>query len=299
MKLRKIHQASKLVLIIAFIVIILIVGKILVRQTPAIKSASMLQTHPVTFFDERLFMAGIAEAEKRERPAFTDTAGGIVPHHELASGIIANFFKNLAASQPKTIILLGPNHSEHGRYRALTSRFAWKTKNGNVMPAFPVIDTLIKNHTVMVDEKILPDDQALATLMPYIKYYLPDVTVAPILLSSRFTAVEVKQLAASLSNVTNKDTAVIASADFSHYLPAKQAEMKDSVTYATIKRFDYPQLLKMSSDYLDSPVSVAVFLMLMQQRQRTNTILLDHTNSGILTRDPNRPTTSYFSLLYY
>src|SRR3989338_4582461 len=43
--------------------------------------------------------------------------GGIVPHHALADGVIAQFFDEIATENPRRIILLSPDH--FGMSRAL------------------------------------------------------------------------------------------------------------------------------------------------------------------------------------
>jgi len=117
-------------------------------------------------------------------------------------------------------------------------------------------------------------------------------------LSGGLTEYESEVLASSLSNFITKDIVVIASVDFSHYLTSAQAKEKDIITFQILKEFDYKRLYLLNNDYLDSPPSIGVLLMIMQKLETTKMDLLFHTNSGELQNDEYIQTTSYFSITY-
>lgn len=77
---------------------------------------------------------------------------------------------------------------------------------------------LIGKNLVNIDEGVLPNDHALSSLMPFIKYYMPDTKVVPILLSKKFSKEKPRVLADNLSKLVKKDIVLVASVDFSHYL---------------------------------------------------------------------------------
>lgn len=255
-------------------------------------------SHPLTFFDKDTFYAGIEQAKKESKFFTYPVTGGIIPHHLYVGFIIADFFNRLSAQHPKTIILIGPNHYEQGNFKALTSRYGWQTPFGVVEPNELFINELIKENLIKVDEKVVSEDHAVAGSMPFVKYYLPNVQVVPILLSGRMTEEETHTLASNLKVQRDKDTVVIAAVDFSHYLTNQQAQEKDKVTLEVMKNFDYRQLFSLNNDYLDSPPSIAALLMLMQMLGTTKMDLIHHTNSGELQKDNYIETTSYFSIAY-
>ena len=235
--------------------LILVLG----RNESEDKFHSNQSTHPLVFFDKDTFYPGV-ERVKKENKAFTDHAsGGIIPHDLLPGFIITDFFGRLSKQQPKTIILIGPNHYERGDYRAVSSLYGWETPFGTVEPESEIIGELVTDQLVKIDEQVLAGDHSAAGIMPFIKYYLPDTKVVPILLSGFMTEGEA----------------------------------------GVMKNFAYRQLFSLNNDYLDSPPSIATLLMTMQTLGATKMELLYHTNSGQIQKNDSIETTSYFSVIYY
>lgn len=302
----------KLSFIVLSIFVILFIGILLYRQYSAIHSDqnkslgisidsdSLKQRpgHQVKFFDEQTFNEGVEKA-KQTKPFTFRTTGGIIPHHLFVGFIIADFFSRLAAQKPTTVILLGPNHFEKGNFKALTSIYNWDTPFGLVHPNDYIINDLTTHNLVKVDEETLPNDHALSAIMPFIKYYLPDAKVVPILISGGLTQDDSELLANKLSSFITKDVIIVAPVDFSHYLTNSQAKEKDETTLQVLKEFNYRKLYLLNNDYLDSPPSIGVLLMVMQKLGTTDMDLIYHSNSGELQKDNFIQTTSYFEVAYH
>lgn len=262
-------------------------------------SSSDIPTHPVNFFEKLTFYQGIEKSKKDTKPFSYYVRGGIVPHDLFAGFIITDFFIRLSVQKPKTIVLIGPNHYERGNFKALSSLYGWKTPFGVIEPNKLVIEDLFKDQAIKVDEGVLPNDHAVAGIMPFIKYYLPKSKVVPILLSGFTTEKEANFLSNSLNKHLNKDTVIIAAVDFSHYLTSQQAQDKDEATLETLKSFNYRRLFSLNNSYLDSPAAIAVLLKSLQNLNAVNMEILNHTNSGQLQSNDSIETTSYFSIAYY
>ena len=262
-------------------------------------SQTNLPTHPLVFFDKDTFYAGIEQSKKENKSFANRVSGGIIPHHLFPGFIITDFFSRLSKQGPKTIILIGPNHYERGEYKVLSSLYGWETPFGVVEPKEQLIQELVKNKLIKIDEANLPKDHAVAGIMPFVKYYLPDTKVVPLLLSGFMTEEDIRMLSKSLSQYLTEDTIIIAAVDFSHYLTNPQAQEKDKITSELMKSFDYKQMLSLNNEYLDSPPSIATLLMTMQSLGTTKMELLYHTNSGEMQKNNSVETTSYFSIAYY
>lgn len=256
-------------------------------------------THPNLFFDEKTFNEGVARTKKENKLSSYHVAGGIIPHHLFPGFILTDFFNRLAVQKPKTVVLIGPNHYEKGNYKILTSLYSWETPFGRVDPSDNIINELVKKGAVKIDEEVLANDHSAAGMMPFIRYYLPGTNVVPILISGYTTQKEAEALAGSLGDIMDQDTVLVAPVDFSHYLTSKQAKERDEVTLEVLKNYDYRQLFSLNNEYIDSPPSIAVLLIVMQKLGTTKIDILYHTNSGELQRDDYIPTTSYFSIAYY
>lgn len=255
-------------------------------------------SHKLIFFEEQSFYQGVKKAEKQQQLGY-QVRGGIIPHHLFPAFIIADFFKKISFQNPKTIILIGPNHYERGKGPLLTSLYGWETPFGVVAPDSETIKGLIDKGTLIIDEETLVNEHSVAGVMPFIKYYLPKTRVVPIIISSSQTQNEIEAFANMLLPYINNDIVVIAPVDFSHYLTSSQAKEKDKVSLEVIKNLDYRQLYSFNNDYLDSPQSIGALLFLMRERGTTDMEIFNHTNSGELLNNDTVETTSYFSIGFY
>ena len=162
-----------------------------------------------------------------------------------------------------------------------------------------MVKDLVDSNLAKVDEDVLTREHAIGGINPFIKYYLPQTKIVPLILSGRMNLAEIDELANKLKNYLDDQTVLVAPVDFSHYLTQAEAQEKDKVSWQIMQDFDYPKLLKLNNDYLDSPSSIATLLKVTEKINAKNSDLLYNTNSGIITNQPHVSTTSYFSIAYY
>lgn len=251
-------------------------------------------THPNVFYDPRLFNPLSPEDIE---PFEGRIHGAVVPHHLLAHELIGEVFAKLAKSPPTQIILLGPNHQNLGN-KILTSSLAWQTPFGTVETDEYIIDELLKTKLVKQDDHAFTKEHSIGNLMPFIKYYLPDTKVVPVIFHYDVSKKEAEQIANCLSSFVDRGTAVIASVDFSHYLTRQEAEQKDQETIKTMKDKDLDKLFSLGNDHLDSPASLVTLFLTMANQGITEFEILAHTNSGILMENDLIETTSYMTLVF-
>lgn len=271
-----------------------VVFAVVIMAAVMMKAPQSLQSHRVAFYDEELFFQGALQfpAQKNHVRA----RGGIVPHHLLASPLIAEFFAGL--DEPATIILIGPNHEDRGRGKILTSAYRWRTAFGDVEPDDALIKRLLDSPMIDVDEASLELEHSVVDLMPYIKYYMPQARVVPIIFSSKLSEDELDRFSELIARVMQGSTMLIASVDFSHYLSSAVAEQKDRETLMAMNRRDYPAIMRLGSDHLDSPASIVLLLKAMETQGARMQPILRHTNSSLLQHADYRSTTSYFTVYF-
>ncbi|MDA3846325.1 MAG: AmmeMemoRadiSam system protein B, partial [Vallitaleaceae bacterium] len=136
--------------------------------------------------------------------------GGIVPHHDAAYQIMADFYvalgvgaiANQASSQDNrqdvnhnniqadnetgkfvdVIVLIGPNHfgTNDG---VITYNGTFETYMGDVEPATDIITELVDRNIASTHNKhIFETEHSLNMQMAYIAYYFPDATLVPIMI---------------------------------------------------------------------------------------------------------------------
>ncbi|MFC1727406.1 AmmeMemoRadiSam system protein B [Patescibacteria group bacterium] len=255
--------------------------------------------HEVKPAETALIQAGISQADKVDNSFGHKVAGGIVPHHLLASNLIANFFKRLSFQKVSTLIILAPNHFEKGSFNALTSLYHWKTTFGSIAPSRLLTQTLVDDGLIKTNEAVLSNEHAISDLLPFVAHYLPETKVLPIIFRRQASLEEIEILALKITEITDEKTVILASVDFSHYLKPKAANQNDAEILKIIKDFDYSKLLGLDNDFLDSPAAISLLLMAMNNLGKTNQELHSHTNSAEIVGDPFAENTSYLLMTLY
>ena len=314
MKKQKLNKTKLLILIIPAIMVI--VGIILFcvviskesagsylnenfnTSTPQISSQKTIEV-PV-YVDQNLFYSSIDNTKKYEEKKFVDVRGGILPHHDLVSDLIADFFQKLSESaEPKTFIILGPNHLDVGLSPAISGRVVWQTPMGPVSNDYDILEELEMSGAITFDEENFIQEHSIKVLTPFIKYYFPDAKIVPIIFTSKHTLEQSLSLADDLKKyLDNKEVVLISSVDFSHYLSSALSEEKDKITLEAIESNNYEMISSLNSDYLDSPASLIVLLRTMELLAAENIEVLQHTDAGGFLGQELKNSTSYFTIFF-
>jgi len=228
--------------------------------------------------------------------------GGIVPHHLLAGEMIASFFKTISVVQPEVIVMVAPNHKGTGVKTVHTGSWSWQTPFGILDADEEIVYSLMDSNIADANFDLLEEDHSIAGLVPYIKYYLPDSKLVPILLHGTYRLKDAQQLGQNLQNKLekeNKKALIIASVDFSHYLPFEKANEIDEISIKAIKSRDINLIQSFNNDYIDSPPSIITLLSAMDTVGDASMEILDHSNSDRIAGTKSNETTSYFNIVFY
>jgi len=110
---------------------------------------------------------------------------------------------------------------------------------------------------------------------------------------------DAEKLSAALAKYARKKgTVIIASVDFSHYLPENIAAEKDKESFEAIKNFDYEKIHRFGNDNLDSPLSIIVLLHVLKRVNASELKLIKNLNSEQIFKSGSRETTSYFTIYF-
>lgn len=251
--------------------------------------------HRCIFYDEKDFLKDI-NSPKTE-PTRQIIRGGVVPHHLVAGYMIADFFNLLADQDVKRIVLLGPNHYRRGP-KITSSRRDWQTAFGIQKVDTDLVDVFMDSGMAGLGEEVMALEHSIAGLIPYIKYYLPGITVAPFIFYPDFTLRDMDNFTELLLQNVGEEDVIVASVDFSHYLKLEDANERDQVTLEGIKRMDYAHILQMDDQYLDSPSSIITLLKVMDELGCVNMRVLHHSNSALVLKKGVTETTGYFTIIY-
>ena len=229
-------------------------------------------------------------------------ASGIVPHHLLAKEIMEDFFEFIAKKEqhPDTILILSPDHFNSAMLNQDISFITvnWETGNKKILE-IPVDVSLLKkmstNHNVKQNNGAILSEFGITNLLPFIKEYLPDTKVIPFIIPEDISREQVNQLITTIDNIAPSKTLLVASVDFSHYLPLEAAVFHDTKSIRVLLNFEEEHFENIEVDSWQSLYAVRLFAKL---RESEKPVIVAHKNSvDFLPYDLNS-TTSYFSVIF-
>lgn len=258
--------------------------------------------HSIHYTEKDFFKSVKAAANMKTEPVDnTDLiVGGVVPHHLLAANMIAEFFQTISLDPPETIAVIAPNHRRIGMKGLHTSSLDWRTAFGILEADRELAGGLIDELGAAENDSLMELEHSVSGLVPYIKYYLPDTKIVPILLHGNYSASDSKKLGAYLADAVqdNPEIMVIASIDFSHYLDTDTADQMDGITLKAIESRDTQSLIRMGNDNIDSPPSILALLSSMDGLGAEGPLVTGHSNSFIIAGGGADYTTSYYTMLF-
>ncbi len=222
---------------------------------------------------------------------------GVLPHHLTAGKMIAGVIAKIAVQKPRVLIIVGPNHENAGA-KVITGYYDWQTPEGIVQAEPEIVRALLASNMVSCDETVLAGEHSIGSIVPFIRHYLPETRIVPLILHHGVSIEQVDALLEVLKPYLEKDVVLLASVDFSHYLSRRQAYDRDEVTLQAMREWDYNKLFHLDSGYLDSPASLALGFRVAQKNGSSDFQVVEHSNSGDILKNDLIETTSYFTLLF-
>lgn len=167
--------------------------------------------------------------------------GIVSPHagYVYSGRVAAKAFQALPPGFEGTIIVIGPSHSG---YSTCVSAVPWRTPLGTVD-----VDTeFIAYLDVNVDEFSHRDEHSLEVQIPFIQYHCPGAKIVPIMMGAQSleSAVRLAELISSAIESTKNDVRIVASSDFSHYVPMEVAERQDRYAIEALYTLDIDEFYK-------------------------------------------------------
>lgn len=240
------------------------------------------------FFDNAFKNIDIDKSSKNQ-----NIRGIIVPHHLLASNLIANVFYSISSEKPITVVVISPNHFFAGQGQIISSLHDWQTPYGILESDKNLIKQLQANQLLNIDEPPFEKEHGISNLVAFIKKVLPNARIVPLIVKDTLSLKESEIFADNISKILPEGTLLIASLDFSHYLPSQIADFHDAKSLAVLTNFDYEGINFLD---VDSRPSLRIFLKYLDSKGAITFNLLDHSNSAYILKDENiSETTSYIT----
>jgi len=190
---------------------------------------------------ERCFLdpRGPGELPARHRSASRRIRAAVVPHagYPYSGPIAARAFREIAGERAAPVVLiLGVDHHGLGRPYALSDR-PWQTPLGRLDVDHDLVKALSCD-PIEVDERAHRLEHSIEVELPFLQYVEPYLRFVPLMV--RFAPFEDLQEVARVVRraIQGRDVLLIASTDFSHYVPAETARKLDHEAIEPILRRD-------------------------------------------------------------
>lgn len=211
----------------------------------------------------------------------------VMPHHDLAKSLRDDLLNQVwNRINPKTIILVSPNHFEAGGYNILTTNRQWRLDNAYFEPDTNKISAL----NIQTDDLAFDREHGIFNLLNPLKNTFPDARIVPIMIKQDTSAAQLDAMILNLNKVCKADCLVVASVDFSHYQPASVASVHDLLSIKALSNLDENQVWQAE---VDSNPTLYLATRFAKNRGATSFHLTANTNSGLLEHAPDAESTSY------
>ncbi len=172
-----------------------------------------------------------------------DAYAGICPHAGyIYSGYAAAsvFLSIKGIKDAETVVFLGPNHTGMGKALALSLE-DWNTPLGVCENDGEFGKEIVANSKLIeADESAHSMEHSIEVQLPFLRSLNPEAKIVPICMGEQGigAAKEVAQAVFSAQEKLGRKLVVIASSDFSHYVPAEVAEERDREAIGHILKMD-------------------------------------------------------------
>ncbi|MBU4374622.1 MAG: MEMO1 family protein [Euryarchaeota archaeon] len=226
-------------------------------------------------------LAGVPPCEK-------DVLGAVVPHAGyIYSGNTAAYVYSVLP-KADTFVLLGPNHTGYGSQVSVSSE-TWSTPLGEVSADNEFIKALPRN-IIDMDENAHKYEHSIEVQLPFLQHRFREFSIVPVCMGMQDeeTALDVGMELAEAARKVNKKLVIIASSDFTHYMPDKVARENDAYYIQSILDMDisgfYRRLYERNASVCGYG-AIAAMLAATKALGAKKAALLKYSTSGDTTRD--------------
>lgn len=248
------------------------------------------------FISVKLYEEAFRNAKRNVTHLSGRPIAGITSHHFLARDLIAGTVLFGSSPNVTRVIIVGPDHFEVEYPEgviAFTSRLPWRTPFGEML-ADPLFSSAPFS-TVAQNDAVFFREHSIYTLVPFVKYFFPHASIAPIILkNTRNIPEKFEELGREIAeNSGDEKTFVLVSSDFSHDVSVREARVLDKKSIAFLETFPVGGLSSVTNDCR----SCLAFLMGYLEGKSVSFSLIENKTSADFGGD-EKSVTSYVSGIF-
>lgn len=164
-----------------------------------------------------------------------DAKGIVSPHagYIYSGAVAAKAYAAIPDSFSGTFVVVGPSHRG---FRTSVSAVPWETP-------FGIIDTdteFVEALGIAADEYSHAAEHSIEVQMPFIRYRFPRARIAPVMMGEQDegSAAGLAERIVAAARSLNRDIRIVASSDFSHYIPEETARDQDLYAIGALGNLD-------------------------------------------------------------
>lgn len=222
-----------------------------------------------------------------------DFACVVSPHagYEYSGKTAAHAISSLRPA--RSFVILGPNHNMMGSEFSVAGANEWETPTGRIGVDLGLAKEIKKCSVIREDELAHVHEHSIEVQLPFLQHRFKSFAFVPISIANLDYADEFLRRCETLGKhiaktIKGKKIDVIASSDFSHYLPAKLAKEKDQKAIEKIQKLD-PKGFFRTLEEIDASVCgygpIAVLMYTARELGLKRAEVINQTNSGETTGD--------------
>jgi len=221
------------------------------------------------------------------------SAIGIVSPHAgyMYSGSVAGCVFASINKIPKSIVIIGPNHTGSGERFSLMSDEAWLTPLGEVKVDKTLAEAILKGSRLIKEDRLAhTNEHSVEVQLPFLQAVVPDIQFVPIVASyaGAGTLAAVGKDIASAIKASGKKVLIVASSDMTHYERQEDAKVKDEKAIEAILKLDEEGLVGRVKKYgisMCGYAPVAIMLAAAKELGAKKAELIKYQTSGDTSGD--------------
>ncbi len=236
--------------------------------------------------DDPAILSSLLTSFFKKTAGLPDCFGVVVPHagYAYAGQVMATSYSCIDRNFAGTFLVVGPSHRGIGPF---TSELDWDTPLGTVACNRGLARSL---GIPLSDEAIRVQENSLELQMPFIKYRFPEAQVVPVLMGAQDYAhtLSLAETILNSADISAGNVRIVASSDFSHYVPADVAIENDTIAIEALFDLDIRSFYQRLREYNVSACGygpISVMAVLARHMGATNGKLIQYMTSGDTTGD--------------
>jgi AmmeMemoRadiSam system protein B len=221
--------------------------------------------------------------------------GGVVPHHDIAVGMMMRFYDRFPREVVRRVFLFAPDHFRRARRWAAVCPDDWDVSGGVLRADGDAVDFLRAMDIVEARSDLFASEHGITAHIPLLAGFFPGASVVPIVLRPDIPDVALLSLRAALGKILRDGDVVILSADLSHYKTPEEMAAEDRRTIKVLTRI-WPAAT--GSIDIDARRAASLVMLLARDMGAVSGELVERADSSSILGKKVESGTSYATIIY-